>query len=581
MVAGVSILFACEQDPLPGPGGYVTEKLEPPTNVECSSIAITALTFGWQSIPGATSFEVMIAPQNNPDNTTVSETTGTSYEFTNLSAATTYIFSIRCLYSYNSEFNSDYLQITATTRDYEILTPPENVKWSNRSENGITISWSAVTDAVTYRVSVVADESGSEDGNEVVSGTSCTFDGLTRGTKYTAYVKALFSDGSEETRYDSEASTVSFQTLPAPMTAPPLYVVYLTHGLLVWEWDYTSEMLSEKKLHTATAYGDTDGEYSDDFNIRMLDASGNVLRTTYVDRFFFRDYPYYRIAWGGLDAGTTYTVQMSRVQIDSSSLYLDSEYSGLEFTTEAAPNTSDYLLYWDWDNVPFNANYAHIAYGFKRPTDSNLDWSNPWNLNLSWGYTDNSIGVQGDIQNLGQNFFDQYLPGLSISDYIATSTSHTAGTSCNLSVQAGNLRMGNSGSSGSWIHLPGLENISSNSSVVLEFDAMNYSSPGTGDVWSTWDTADNGPVYVEIPSTASFGDITNDHGKSASYEGNTATLQILTRGEMKTYEDADPFAYNHCTLEINGLNPGDEVIIHSLYGERRRMLIDSVTMKLK
>ena len=57
-------------------------------------------------------------------------------------------------------------------------------------------------------------------------------------------------------------------------------------------------------------------------------------------KFNFTKYKYYRLVWGGLTPGATYTLELRRKSTANKEALLDSEWASATVTTDAAPDAS-------------------------------------------------------------------------------------------------------------------------------------------------------------------------------------------------------------------------------------------------
>ncbi len=568
-----------DEDDKGGTGSGVTEPLPVPENITYTA-TLTTLNFTWNSVLNATSYEVSLAPASSQDSKTTDEITSTNYSFTGLSVNTAYVFQIKALYSSNHDYDSDYTGLNVSTLDYYKLSPPTNLRCTEVGKTSASFAWDAVADADSYQI-VIDDSAGGEVANLKQTPTTYSVSGLIEDEDYTVYVYALMNYGNGE--YDSDAATLTFTTGLTPLTAPPVSLVYKSHGLAIVEWDYTTAMLSEQGWSVNPWV--PQGNYSDKLNFRLCDANGNVLREIdNMNDFYFLDYPYSRIAWGGLEANTTYRLELQRCVTGDTETYGPSAWAAVEVTTDPAPNYEDYLLYWDFDNVPFNASPMWIAYGFARVLDREDDWLNPNNMTYSANYTDNSQAAQTLNKSVGQTFFDAYFPGLDMNNYYEGSASHeyADGTTYNISCQAGNMVFAWQ-SNPSWISLPPLTDIPENSTICLEVSACPYGMCGTGDIWNSWN-GDEGSVFnVEVSEDAKIESAEADHGKSDSAFGTIASLNnVSVRNEMNAsnHGDGDPFYYTNHTLIISGVGPETNIVIYTGLTSRTRMWADNIKVSL-
>ncbi len=556
----------------------VTEPLSTPENITYTA-TLRTLNFSWNSVSNATSYEVSLAPASAQDDKSVSATNSASFSFSGLEVNTSYVFEVKALYGPNSDFDSDYAGITASTNDYSKLNPPTNLRCTSVTQTGATIAWNTVTDADSYKI-VIEDADGGEVVNAKQTANTYTVSNLEEDAEYTVYVYALLDYGNGE--YDSDAATLTFTTGLTPLTSPSLTLVYKSYGIAIMEWEYTNAMLSEQGWCENPSV--PQGDYSDRINFRLCDSNGNVLREVdNFDNFFYRDYPYYRYVWGGLEPNTTYRMEMQRVVTGNTAVYGPSAWSSVEVTTDSAPDKSDYLLYWDFENVASGPNAMFIAYG-PAHVDYEDCWSDPDNLTYLNGYLDNSIDCQPIVKALGQSFLDEYMPGLSMDNYIEASgsASFSANTSHNLGVQAGHMRFAPS-SAGSWLTIPIPEDIEEDSTILLEISACPYGACSTGNVWGSWNGDECISFTVEVSDEAKIVSATADHGKSDSTFGTIATLNnVSVKYDMATnHGDGDPFYFTNHQLVISGVGPDTRIVVYtSTSSTRERMWADDIKISL-
>ncbi len=558
----------------------VTEPLSAPENITYTA-SLKTLSFSWNSVSNATSYEVSLAPASAQNDKTVSASTSASFTFSGLEVNTSYVFEVKAIYGPNSEFDSDYSGLNASTLDYYKLSPPTNLRCTSVTKDGATIAWDVVVDADSYQV-VMENSAGGEVVNLKQTATTYSKSGLIEDEDYTVYVYALLDYGDGE--YDSDAATLTFTTGLTPLTAPPVSLVYKSHALAIMEWEYTSAMLSEQGWSVNPHV--SQGNYSDKLNFRLCDSNGNVLREIDgMDDFYFLDYPYTRVVWGGLTPNTTYRLEVQRCVTGDEDVLGPSAWASVEVTTDPAPDTSGYLLYWDFDNVPFNASPMWIAYGFARVTSGTDDWANPDNMTYTANYTDNSIEAQPLSKSVGQTFFDQYFPGLDIDNYYEASGSltFTEGTTHNLSVQAGNIIFSRGTGAGSWLSLP-LANIEEDSTICLEISACPFANCSTGNVWGCWNGDEGTTFTIEVSGGANIDSVEADHGKTDSTFGTIASLNnvsVRTGMSEADHGDGDPFYYTNHTLIISGVGPETNIVIYTAVNDDHiRMWADNIKVSL-
>ncbi len=579
LALAVTFVFACsekeETNDDNGSDNKVTEQLPMPGNVTYSA-TMTSIQFEWGSVSGATSYEVSLAPAASSSNAATAETTSTNYNFTGLEVNTSYVFMLRALYSGNSAFNSEWLEMTVMTENYTKLNTPTNLTCSAITTSGARITWNSVTSAANYRIIISEADGDKEVVNNVQTGNTYSASGLSESTMFNVSVQALIGDGSVESEYDSDLATATFETGPKALTAPTVSIAHKSHSLAIMEWDLPDAALSEQGLS------------SDTYNFRLCDADGNVLREKDgYNAFNFTKYPSFRIAWGGLTPSTTYKLEIQRVPTANPDFYFESDWASVEVTTDPAPDTSGYLLYWDFDNVPFNSCSMYKAYGFRRKTSED-DWANPDNVDISGDPSDlNTIYTQTLNKSLGQTFYDTYLYGITVSDIIdpSDSATYTEGSTHNVTVQVGHTKFGAS-SRPAWISLPACEGLSSDSTIYLEIDTCPYTEPNSSGDWYSPSNADITEwFYVWGPGAkieSVEGETAADAVVDSTDEGLVKLRNVLVT-TMSSDPDADPYRFTSHKIKISGVDSSTRITIYTALvkdSSQHRMWMDNVKISL-
>ena len=232
----------------------VTGKLPAPELEKITySPSETSISFAWEGVKGATSYEVSVAQQSRPDFKKTIDTEDANCEFTGLEPGL-YIFTVRALYAGNAEFNSDPTQKVVGTLGFaaEKLAIPTELGTADVTSSGAKISWAEVSGAANYRVVIRTAADGEEVVSTVVAETSYTVTGLKAGTDYTVSVQALVGDGSAASEFDSDMAASQFKTTdPVPMIAPTARIFAKTHGLAVLEWELSAAALEQQPVGIA------------------------------------------------------------------------------------------------------------------------------------------------------------------------------------------------------------------------------------------------------------------------------------------------------------------------------------------
>ena len=180
------------------------------TTLAASSISASQINLSWDVIENANSYELVRATNAGfTTGVTTTYPTSNSENVTGLSASTQYWFRVRGVSTGgNSAWSND---VNAFTRP----AVPANPGASTTSSTSITVSWTNVTGATSYRVqrsTTPGFDSGTTGSVSGIAGTPHVQTGLQQGTQYWFRVYASNSAG------EGAASTIvnATTTLPAP-----------------------------------------------------------------------------------------------------------------------------------------------------------------------------------------------------------------------------------------------------------------------------------------------------------------------------------------------------------------------------
>jgi hypothetical protein len=191
------------------------------------SLAVTAgdaqLTVTWAAVTGATSYEVYYKTTNDSSTATKfagdSNLADTTCVITGLTNGTSYYVWAKAV---NSIGSSDFSSASSPVTPIAPVTIP-SVPVSLAVTAGdaqVTVTWPAVTGATSYKVYYNTANNSSTatefTGDSNATDTTCIITGLTNGTPYYVWAKAVNSAGSSAF---SSASSPSSPSAPAPNTA--------------------------------------------------------------------------------------------------------------------------------------------------------------------------------------------------------------------------------------------------------------------------------------------------------------------------------------------------------------------------
>lgn len=226
------------------------------------SVTVTnnSATIKWNSVPGATSYDILI-------NGSTYHVTGTSKTITGLAPGTRYTYQVR---SNNADGSSSYGAAQTVTTKPNPPAVPANVS-ATATADSVTVRWSAVSGATSYDVSF----NGSV---YRAAGTSKTFTGLTSGTSYRYAVRANNEGGSS-----AYSAVQSIQTLLVAPAVPENVNAAASSNIVTVTWNAVAGAAGYDVLFDGTVYstGDTskvftglayDTNYS--YRVRATNAAG-------------------------------------------------------------------------------------------------------------------------------------------------------------------------------------------------------------------------------------------------------------------------------------------------------------------
>jgi len=186
----------------PGCGG---SGCNPPTGLNITNITQNSATANWNTVSGATSYKFEY--KTNAGSTwTVATTTNPTYNMTGLSAGTLYNTRVKAVCNSGESTYSSTVNFT-TSGGGGTCGTPTNLAASNITETSATVSWSAVSGALSYNFQYKLASSSTWTQVNVPS-TAVNMTGMTPGTTYNVRVQAVCNGGNS-----SFTSTVSFTTL--------------------------------------------------------------------------------------------------------------------------------------------------------------------------------------------------------------------------------------------------------------------------------------------------------------------------------------------------------------------------------
>lgn len=196
-----------------------TEAPDAPTAVRTADVTETTAHVAWEAAldnVATTGYNAYV----NGEKVNTELVTATEYDLTGLTPATDYSVEIEAVDAAGnvSEKSEAATFTTAKAVDTEAPSVPTDVKASDVTKTGATVTWTASTDnegVAGYNVYV----NGAQVSDTLVATTEYVLTGLTEGTEYTVEVEAVDTNNNV-----SAKAAVTFTTAKTPVTPEPTVV---------------------------------------------------------------------------------------------------------------------------------------------------------------------------------------------------------------------------------------------------------------------------------------------------------------------------------------------------------------------
>ena len=196
-----------------------TEAPDAPTAVRTADVTETTAYVAWEAAldnVATTGYNAYV----NGEKVNTKLVTATEYDLTGLTPATDYSVEIEAVDAAGnvSEKSEAATFTTAKAVDTEAPSVPTDVKASDVTKTGATVTWTASTDnegVAGYNVYV----NGAQVNDTLVATTEYVLTGLTEGTEYTVEVEAVDTNNNV-----SAKAAVTFTTAKTPVTPEPTVV---------------------------------------------------------------------------------------------------------------------------------------------------------------------------------------------------------------------------------------------------------------------------------------------------------------------------------------------------------------------
>jgi formylglycine-generating enzyme required for sulfatase activity len=239
-----------------------------PTGVTAQAVSTTSIRVTWTAATGAASYRVYWAATSGGAKTQIGGViSGTSYEHTGAAKNTTYYYFVKAV---NAAGESDYSTLTAGASAAPLLAAPgapAGVTAQAVSTTSISVTWTAVSDAASYKVYWAATSGGAKTQiGGVISGTSYEHTGAAKNTTYYYFVKAVNAAG--ESDYSTWIAGVPLLAVPAAPTGVTAQTASTTSIRVTWT---AVPGAASYKLYWAASPGGT-----------KTQAGGAITDTTYT-----------------------------------------------------------------------------------------------------------------------------------------------------------------------------------------------------------------------------------------------------------------------------------------------------------
>ena len=164
----------------------------------------------WNKVGGAAKYQVLVKTSKTGTWQKVYTTANTSYTYSKAESGKTYYMTVKAVDS-TGKIISDY---NTTGLNIKFLSQPELSKISKTS-TGVKLTWSKVSGASKYQVLAKTSKSGEWKKVYTTSNTSYTYTKAQSGKYCYMTVKAVASDGSTVSAYNTTGLNVKFLSQPA------------------------------------------------------------------------------------------------------------------------------------------------------------------------------------------------------------------------------------------------------------------------------------------------------------------------------------------------------------------------------
>ncbi len=313
---------------------YIEELTAPTPQITSLTSDENGITIKWNAVEGAAAYRVYYMSSDGWKRF-ASDVTGTTKLDTGVSYGRKETYTVRALNS-NGDFISDYNHSGWSTT-YGIDTP--QITSLNSDENGITIKWSPVTGASTYRVYYMTSNGWKRFASDI-KGTTKLDTGVSYGRTEQYTVRAVNKKGDVMSGYKSDGWKTTYGVAAPQITSltsdenginikwssVPGASTYRVYYMTSNGWKrFASDIKGTTKLDTGVSYG-----RAEQYTVRAVNKNGDVMS-------------------GYKSDGWKTTYKVATPQITS----LVSTANGIQITWNSVPGVSSYRVYYktssgDW-----------------------------------------------------------------------------------------------------------------------------------------------------------------------------------------------------------------------------------------
>ena len=214
-----------------------------PSGLTSSSVTNNSATVSWTAITGATSYNVEYEASGASSWTTITGVTSSSQPLSGLAPATTYNYAVATVCSAGTSSYS----ATSSFTTLQNCGTPSGLSSSSITANTATVSWGAVSGAVSYNLEYEA--SGASGWTTLTGVTSASYPltGLSASTTYNFAVAATCSAGTGPYSSSSSFTTLVVCGIPSGLSSS-----FITANTATVSWGAVTNATSYNLEYEAT-----------------------------------------------------------------------------------------------------------------------------------------------------------------------------------------------------------------------------------------------------------------------------------------------------------------------------------------